>query len=107
FLPDMPRQILKKAGPPSTRRVTAGQRGPRRAEARTHIVVVVDVRLHFVPHAWTECQVFPRPNVVLHVKPRLKGPVCEVRIAKASRVITRLIREIGLEIVERVRAEIV
>ena len=67
----------------------------------------MDVRLQLVADPWRGGKVLPDLDVVLHVDAGLDVAVGDVRIADPPRVVARLIGQIGLEVVERVSAEIV
>src|SRR5262249_21515770 len=64
-------------------------------------------RLELVANTRRDCEVLADANVVLDVESCLQVVIRDCRIANPPRVVTRLVREKRLEIVEGVLAEIV
>ena len=99
--------VVEDSGAPSKRRPAALERRPGEADPRADVVVVVEMRLHFVPHARAEREVLPYADVVLHVDGGHQVQRVDRRVADAPRVARRPSGLERLEAVEGVRAEVV
>src|SRR5690349_9861836 len=99
--------VVEHAGAGAERQLAALARRPRRAEARTEVVVVVEVRLRLVADAGAEREVLADADVVLEIPAGLKVVVADVRVAHPLRVAARRAREERVEALEGVGAEIV